>query len=277
MNMLKKRTLNTLLIIGFACLAAFCGFKWQKLKSTNLENQQQLTKLEQELSAYQSIEKTDSLILSGDYERAIETYTHLIHSGNPADSAKASVRLNFLKKIKTEVAGSFSPEVVYDTVFTMIGDHPAFVREKDSMLFVQQKANALIAHLEKELSSRSTGEYLTFKNARGNVVHYVGEVKNGKANGKGIGILNTGSHYEGHWKDNMRHGDGKFFWPDGQYYVGHYKNDLREGEGTYFWPDNQKFSGEWSDDKRNGNGTFYTNEGESVMGVWKDDELVKQL
>ncbi|QSE96477.1 MORN repeat-containing protein [Fulvivirga lutea] len=152
---------------------------------------------------------------------------------------------------------------------------PAEVRKYDSLIFALDKANHQINNLERQLKQDTRGDYITFKTKKGREVHYVGSVKNKMANGKGIGLLNTGSRYEGYWKDNMRHGEGKFFWPDGEYYEGSYVNDERSGIGTYSWPNGDRFKGEWAGDMRNGQGVFYNKEGEVIAkGIWKNDELV---
>ena len=74
--------------------------------------------------------------------------------------------------------------------------------------------------LTHQLARKSTSGYLTFSDSKGIKIHYVGEVKEGKALGQGVGLYSTGSRYEGEWQDNLRHGDGTFFWPDGEYYKG---------------------------------------------------------
>jgi len=128
--------------------------------------------------------------------------------------------------------------------------------------------------MRNKLRNKAIGEYLTFSNTKGSQMHYVGQVKNGKANGFGVALLNTGSRYQGAWRNNQRHGDGSFYWADGQYYIGSYSNDLRNGQGTYYWPNGEKYVGQWKDDKRNGEGVFYGKDGAIITsGIWKNDKL----
>ena len=150
-------------------------------------------------------------------------------------------------------------------------------RKVDSVLFVLKKSRMKIQNLQRQLEQKAAGEYLTFQSSKGSKVHYVGQVKNNKAHGEGLALLETGSRYEGDWKENQRHGEGAFYWPDGEYYIGEYKNDKREGRGTYYWPNGEKYVGEWADDKRNGKGSFYNEEGEIITsGIWQNDELVQE-
>ena len=44
---------------------------------------------------------------------------------------------------------------------------------------------------------------------------YEGQVKDGKANGKGMFIWKDSSKYNGEWKDNYRHGRGVYLCTDG--------------------------------------------------------------
>jgi hypothetical protein len=144
----------------------------------------------------------------------------------------------------------------------------------DSLSFALKKARVQLACMRKQLAEKSFGEYLTFTNSKGSQMHYVGQVKHGKANGYGVALLNTGSRYVGNWKDNQRSGEGTYYWADGEYYQGSYKNDRRHGEGTYFWPNGEKYVGHWKDDQRSGEGTFYGKDGNVIAdGIWKDDKL----
>jgi len=81
---------------------------------------------------------------------------------------------------------------------------------------------------------------------------YVGQIKNGKANGKGI-----------------------YTW-DGDKYEG--ICNLRYGKGIYYYNDKQlkgdKYEGDWKDDKRNGKGIYTKPNGKIFDGVWKNDKFI---
>lgn len=131
----------------------------------------------------------------------------------------------------------------------------------------------IITKQQSQLLRQEAKQVISFTNANGNLIHYLGEVVNGKANGGGIGIWNTGSIYKGQWKNNQRHGTGQFKWADGQLYEGEFENDLRTGEGTYTWPSGEKYVGEFKDNKMNGKGTLYDPDGNKKFeGVWKNDK-----
>lgn len=76
---------------------------------------------------------------------------------------------------------------------------------------------------------------------------YLGECKDGLANGKGIAV-----------------GIDKY---DGQFV-----NGLPEGKGTYIWADGSKYKGDWKNGKRNGQGTFTSANLDSILiGLWEND------
>ena len=228
-------------------------------------------------SAYaQKVKKIDSLLYAGDYQAAAEGYEN-IDSGNQNTDLDLELRRkvasNFLALSKQAQSSSASTLISTSSSEESNLD----MRDADSLRFELEKANLRLGKIQSELKRRSFGQYLNFESSKGNQMHYVGQVQQGKANGEGIAILDSGSLYEGQWKDNMRHGQGKFFWSDGQYYVGNYENDKRSGEGTYFWSNGDKYVGEWENDKRNGYGKFYNKSKELLAsGIWKEDELVEE-
>jgi hypothetical protein len=106
------------------------------------------------------------------------------------------------------------------------------------------------------------------------IIHYFGEVQDGKANGLGIGIWENQSIYDGEWKDNMRHGIGVFTTEKGEIYQGEYKNNKRNGRGTYFFRNGDFYSGEWEDSKRSGFGTVISAKGDTLVhGFWENDRF----
>jgi hypothetical protein len=130
--------------------------------------------------------------------------------------------------------------------------------------------NAL-ALTQNKLERKENVQVLSFTNQNGNLIRYLGEVKNNKANGGGIGVWDTGSVYTGDWKDNKRHGQGVFEWADGQKYEGNFDNDIRTGYGKYFWPSGEKYVGEFENNRINGEGILYDLDGKiEYEGVWKN-------
>ncbi|MEM9648083.1 MAG: hypothetical protein AAF969_06350 [Bacteroidota bacterium] len=257
-------------------------------KTKDLKQQLEAQKIEQQnlMNAKsvdgQELTQIDAMIIDGDdYSGALKAYQEKFGEDEAMEGTELELRISLTKKLlqlkarPEKDSAQLAQMELLDSLKTLVDSSPKEIQQFDSLSFVLEKAKARIARMQRQLQQKSSGQYLTFSNSKGSQMHYVGEVKNGKANGFGVAILNTGSRYVGEWKDNERHGEGSFYWHDGQYYVGAYKNDKRSGKGTYNWPNGEKFVGLWKDDERTGEGAFFGKKGDVVAsGVWEHDELV---
>ncbi|TMU56560.1 MORN repeat-containing protein [Flagellimonas algicola] len=281
-----KKRLNQLTYILFGLTFLLGGFYF--LKTKNLQEQLNIKNQEiEELANATEIDEPnlseiDAMIIDGDdYSQALEAYQEKYEEHLLAEEAELKLRIALTQKMMALKAQPKQDDEVMDlqqqldSLTTLLQTAPKEIQQYDSLNFALEKSKVQIARMQKQLRRKSSGEYLTFTNSKGSLMHYVGQVKDGKANGYGVAILNTGSRYVGEWKDNQRHGEGAFYWADGQHYTGAYVNDKRSGKGTYHWPNGEKFVGLWKDDERMGEGAFYGTKGDVVAsGVWQNDELV---
>lgn len=67
---------------------------------------------------------------------------------------------------------------------------------------------------------------------KGNV--YVGEVKDGRVEGRGRLTLASGNSYDGEWLNNKKNGYGIQYQGEQISYEGEWKDDKYNGEGTYY-------------------------------------------
>ncbi len=240
-------------------------------------NQVALSKLE----SMRKLGRIDSLVIKGRLSEALNAYEAELKAADSELTDQIELRIKWTERLlglnqpAIEADSSLINDMA-DSLSAIQSEAVQDTRQYDSLRFALEKMQVQMEQLRQQLRVRSSGTYLTFPSIKGTTMHYVGEVRNGKANGDGIALLATGSRYVGEWKDNQRHGKGTFYWPDGEYYQGEYRNDTRTGQGTYYWPSGEKFIGEWENDERNGEGKFYNAEGEVIAkGIWKDDELVE--
>jgi len=275
--MMNKKHKLLYLVVG-ASLLASGYFAYQAHERDKRLTTAQLLNEELELfkRKQQQLLTIDSLLVQGNYDEAIQSYektlgtAHELQLGVPLRIAMAH-RLKDSKKIVTTGAQAMNGQVD-STALKTVGS--TLLRAMDSLQFALDKSKVQLQNLRGQIRERSMGAYLRFKSDKGTPLHYVGEVKNGKANGTGIALLDSGSRYEGEWAENKRHGAGTFYWPDGEKYTGNYTDDMRNGLGTYYWPNGEKYTGQWKADKRNGRGTFYAKDGTVVtQGIWKNDKL----
>ncbi|HSK13350.1 MAG TPA: hypothetical protein VK907_09045 [Phnomibacter sp.] len=149
---------------------------------------------------------------------------------------------------------------------------------RDSLERVALREREELMKRMNEMERSSEWKYLKFfKKTKGMYVNYVGQVKDGKANGRGVGIYSSGSVYRGDWRNDLRHGEGIFEWSDGEKYEGEYHEDMRHGFGVYYWSNGLRYVGQWQNDKREGMGTLYDKNNKIVAeGTWKNDKVVKK-
>ncbi|MDO6472861.1 MORN repeat-containing protein [Maribacter sp. 1_MG-2023] len=273
---MKKRdvTLYGLLAI-ISALAIYFGIKSSTLQNEIGESSKAKKELDVLVTGNKELVAIDSVLMKGDYNKAIESYNTTLQNHEELN-AVIPLRIALAQKLmQNNIVNATDKETEKTSIDSIAIDPVAQseIRSIDSLSFALEKARVQLSNMRKQLNNKSFGEYLSFTSKKGTDLHYVGQVKNNKANGVGIAVLETGSRYEGEWKDNLREGNGTFYWPDGEYYIGSYKDDLRNGEGTYFWPNGEKYKGQWKNDKRNGKGIFHKKEGSVISGIWENDKL----
>jgi len=118
---------------------------------------------------------------------------------------------------------------------------------------------------------------LYFEVSNDNNVRYFGQVENNKANGKGLGVYETGGIYQGNWKNNQRHGLGIYYWANGDIFNGNFVNDSRQGFGSYTFATGEKYVGNWQNDLREGYGLFISATGDTLLnGNWQNDKFLRK-
>ena len=272
--------LLALLLLVVTSVAVFYIIRANKLQNELEFSNTRQAQIESDIAEQQELMRIDSLLLKGNYNSALGAYQDRYEAADEQEQTGVELRMALARKF-VELKSEFQLTGLKNAALqerdsSQIAEVPTpeEVDRYDSLSFAFEKAKVQMANLKRQLREKSLGEYLTFTSSKGSKMHYVGQVKNHRAHGFGVAILNTGSRYEGEWKNNQRHGEGSFYWPDGEYYVGNYVNDKRNGAGTYYWPNGEKYTGHWKDDKRSGEGIFYGKNGKIVAnGIWKDDKL----
>lgn len=277
---LKKTSLVLYGLLLTVVIVAVTGkFKERKLRKQLKETQEKEIQISEQIDSRNDLLQIDSLLIKGNYIAALKAYKDRTNNNNNEYlqlRIQLAERFLELSQVNT-VQDSSDIEPMEETETVVQTDSPYEIRKYDSLSFVLAKVKAQLNRVKKQQQKKSYGEYLTFTNRKKHKVHYVGQVKNDKANGYGIAFFDTGSRYEGEWKENLRHGEGAFYWTDGQSYEGQYLNDRRNGKGTYSWPNGERYIGQWKDDQRNGAGVFYGKNNKIITeGVWKNDKLVEE-
>ncbi len=286
---------NIYKILFFVVLIAFVGVTTMFLASNGDQSvsAKKFEKLKSEFETTQAIKQILEVIIEGDNQiisqskpkEALAKYQSIQNEVGDDFKDLLLSRIDYAKQL---IESSQDDEIARINLRTQIATQKDLIDSLSSHVdslsrsqilestITTKKVDSLkqeLTDLNKALQRKEAKQVISFTNANGNLIHYLGEVQNGKANGGGIGIWNTGSIYKGQWKNNLRHGKGEFKWADGQVYNGEFKNDIRSGTGTYYWPSGEKYKGEFADNRMNGEGILYDPDGnKKYEGQWKNDK-----
>ena len=103
---------------------------------------------------------------------------------------------------------------------------------------------------------------------------YEGEFKNNEINGIGTFKWNNGDIYEGEMKNGKLNGYGKYTYSNGQIYEGIYVNGIKEGLGKLI-AGNRVYEGEFKNGKPDGEGVLTLN-GKRYNIIYKDGKFRKK-
>ena len=234
--------------------------------------------------------KADNHYILGDYEEAMEKFDEIKNHPYKTSFEQDLImlRLDRINEILTNIdtlsadieAYRFSLNNAKENIEILEEEKDSIIESKrDEVANYEEQIAQLqdqIKEKDHQLSKKDKVQVISFRNEKGNQIHYLGEVKNEKANGGGVGIWDTGGLYKGSWKDNQRHGEGVYTWKDGHKYEGAFVEGIREGQGTYYWSSGEKYVGEWKNNMRNGQGTLYDRDNNiQFEGEWVDDKIKK--
>jgi len=242
----------------------------------------------QEIKTLEAFMESDNEFFDGNYQKALELYESLGKSFNISDQQERLLQLRTerLRELTstddTTNAFMFFQQKQLENMQMEKGklenqldslSNSLKIKEQELKEKVKNLEKA-VADKDKKLEQKDKLQVISFKNDKGNLIHYLGEVKNGKAEGNGIGIWETGGIYKGNWKNNQRHGEGTYTWKDGHIYEGTFVNDIREGEGIYYWTSGEKYVGAWRNNQRHGQGILYDKDNNvKIEGIWENDKI----
>lgn len=279
--------LMSLILIAVIVFSSINFSKNKKIIKKYNEIEERTSKFENKNELLSQIVSIDAnVIFEGDYQNSVDAYKELLNQTDDDELiALINQRVSYINEL-TEMDEDGEDKNPYEmilqknklTIEVLESNFDSiqnlYSKMSDSLVTQLNNLNdELMAQKSKSSSTSEKVKVISFKNENGKLIHYLGEVENGKANGGGVGIWSTGSIYKGDWKNNKRHGKGTFEWADGEKYEGEYVNDQRKGEGTYYWPSGDKYEGEWNNDLREGYGILYDMDGNiRFEGGWINDK-----
>jgi len=103
-------------------------------------------------------------------------------------------------------------------------------------------------------------------------IRYEGYFKNDKFEGKGIMYYKDNERYVGDFKNDKFEGKGIMYYKDGDRYEGDFKNNKYEGKGIYYWNNSDRYEGDYKNGQRDGKGIMYYKDGKKEEGNWTNDK-----
>lgn len=124
-------------------------------------------------------------------------------------------------------------------------------------------------------SSTATMRIENLKDAWDVPVTYVGEVKNGKPNGLGLFIYQTGAalRYAGYFADGLPQGKGAIIFDNGSFLWGDWAKGKLNGKGANLQSNGNMYIGQFANGKKSGNGTFFFNDNGFSHGSFANDVM----
>ena len=162
-------------------------------------------------------------------------------------------------------------------VLTKLSQGQNLMNSLETSLEDETRIQKLIGKLEKKLIYEKNNPTILNPNmqkiqyADGSI--YIGTLKDGSRDGKGIYYFSQREVYGGDWKDDQFEGHGIYIYDNGDIYEGNLKAGLKQGKGIYYYTNGNKYDGEWLENQKNGFGIFYFNNGsEKFEGFWSKNE-----
>ncbi|MEN1783791.1 MAG: hypothetical protein AAGF77_01520, partial [Bacteroidota bacterium] len=208
------RPITVLSVLLCLALGLMLYYRWTaNQKGERLtEVSDKIASLERQIELQRQLSKADTLLVQGRYEDALTHYENQEATIIENEGVGVALRMAIAERLLAFEDGlvpksnAKEAEVEVDSSEVKAPITTLTLHQMDSLVFALEKAKVQVTRMRKQRQSKSSGAYLTFTNSKGSKLHYVGEIKNGKANGYGVALLNTGSRYVGEWKDNQRFG-----------------------------------------------------------------------
>ncbi|MFN0264824.1 MORN repeat-containing protein [Tepidamorphus sp. 3E244] len=103
---------------------------------------------------------------------------------------------------------------------------------------------------------------------------YKGQMRNGRAHGRGTYTHRSGTSYSGEWRNGLMHGTGRIQFPNGDQYTGEFAAGEPEGRGLYVDTTGTIYEGGFAAGEREGAGELYPAIGDAFVATWRGGKPV---
>ena len=96
--------------------------------------------------------------------------------------------------------------------------------------------------------------------------------------GYGSATFPKGDVYVGDWKNGKAQGKGILKYKDGNTYFGDWREGKANGYGVMEYSNGNRYKGEWKDSEAHGNGTLFDKEGKIIFsGKWFEGKMLEEV
>ena len=198
---------------------------------------------------------------------------------------KAPVGQHILQFISTEY-----PDVVVEKVvdFPEVGKNYLVIVNDLQALLANRIKKAAEEKAEAESKARAEAEEARIKAEAETIVSvefvskvdgkgtYTGHLKDGKPEGKGKVVFESGTIYEGDFQNGSIHGTGLYRKSDGWLYEGEFKEDNYNGKGKLTAPDGRVWEGEFLNGWSHGKTKLLFSNGDILEGKWENGNVANK-
>ena len=129
---------------------------------------------------------------------------------------------------------------------------------------------------ECDAQGRAAGRGVIEWRYRGRTSRFIGEVRDGAPNGRGVQTWPGGDRYEGEFRAGRRHGRGTYVWSNGDRYRGEWRDGRQHGLGVFTWRGGNRYTGYFRLGQPDGFGLCLT-DGGLIEGEWDNGCMHKGL
>ena len=192
---------------------------------------------------------------------------NLFQLNNKIFSNNNSILLSIVNELQQILSQSKDQLIIKRLGDIIIKMNNAINENKKNMELIRSDISKFYEKISKKFDELKDNNKQEIKYANGS--RYVGQVFNGKAEGKGIKYHNNGDRYEGEFKNDKYNGRGVYYLNNGNMYKGDFINGKKEGKGKYYFNNGDIYEGDFKNDKFNGKGIDYHNEGDRYEGDFR--------
>ena len=197
---------------------------------------------------------------------------NLFQLNNKIFSNNNSILLSIVNELQQILSQSKDQLIIKRLGDIIIKMNNAINENKKNMELIRSDISKFYEKISKKFDELKDNNKQEIKYANGS--RYVGQVFNGKAEGKGIKYHNNGDRYEGEFKNDKYDGRGIYYYNNGDRYEGNFINGKYDGKGIFFAHEGSRYEGDYKNGLKEGKGALYIFNGDRMIGDYHNDKPI---